>query len=221
MADEQQEKSIFDLPPDLEEIRDQGEVIAGRSHEGVGGVDSSDGTGEADSQARRFSRAEYRDSDFTPSIDENYTGPRTGAEIQTREQHLSFLNWQEAKARERHPDYDEIYEQILKPLLPHADPEKLYQFLLREDAAEEGYQYGKALRQKYRTTAPTRFEIENLDGPEFEDRMREWQEALAAARDEDEAPPDEYEAREEMKRANKLSFSDFAAYLDAKRARGE
>jgi hypothetical protein len=51
--------------------------------------------------------------------------------------------------------------------------------------------------------------------------MREWKEAIAAAQEEDEAPPDQYEAREEMKRANKLSLSDFAAYLDAKRAKGE
>jgi hypothetical protein len=68
---------------------------------------------------------------------------------------------------------------------------------------------------------PSREEIESMEGPEFEALLRERFSSSTDRPDVEEDEPDEYEAREEMKRANKLNLSDFAAYLDAKRAKGE
>src|SRR5262249_16913520 len=78
----------------------------------TGRVDADDrgafsGTGAGDVQARRIARLEYQPDDFEPDVIENYSGPRHGSEVQNHQEHVRFLEYQEALAREKYEDYDE------------------------------------------------------------------------------------------------------------------
>ena len=217
MSDQPQETSIYSLPDDLEATSNQADELAGRMHEGH---DTFGGSDAPDAQIRRFQRAAYRDSDFAANDAlEDYAGPR-GAEIQTVEEWHGFLDHQDRAAREKYGDaYDQAIE-FLKPELNKLPPHKLRELLLRDDAAELVYEVAKKHREDLLSRAPSQEEIENMDGEQFRARMDEWRRTARSSRDQDEEQPAPSLSKRDMRRMNQLLPADFAAVLDALKAKG-
>jgi hypothetical protein len=121
---EQQEKSIYGLPPELEEHEKQVDQTAERVHEGF---DSFAGGDAVDIQRQRFALRDFRESDYAHDPDD----------------------------------------------------------AIGDDAAEQAYRAAKKLQRQFQSKAPTQEEIEQLDGDQFAERLREWTRSARSQDDED------------------------------------
>jgi hypothetical protein len=210
---EKSEQSIFDLPPDLEDVKNEGDQIAGRVHDGF---DILAGGDTADNQAKRFARHDFQRADFAPTLEDNYAGAR-GSEIQTFEQLKDFAEHREALFRAEHPDYDHLVNTYLLPRLHEVDPEWLGKFLTQDNFPQIARDIAKQLQRESMAKAPTMAEVEKMSGDEFAARLNEWTNSAQSPEDEDD---ESLLTKETMKRLNNLSADDFRAALDALKARG-
>jgi hypothetical protein len=202
---------------EIQEHEKQVAEVTGQVHDGFDVLAGSD---PGDAQARRFARLEFQQADFesnpTDAI-ENYSGPRTGSEVQNYDQWHSFLSHQESLAGEKYPDYQKVVKTYLEPLLPQVDPEELRKFLLRDDAAEQAYRAAKKLQRQFQSKAPTQEEIEQLDGDQFAERLREWTRSARSQNDDD--GQQTFVTKSEMRQMAKLNPEDFARALDFVKSR--
>jgi hypothetical protein len=197
--------------------------VTGQVHDGFDVLAGSD---PADAQARRFARHEFQQADFesdpTDAI-ENYSGPRHGSEVKNYNEWHSYLNHQDALGRERHSDWDEClgwaWSSIQREVgNDEARKAELRDLLLQDGFGKRCYEYGKRLKRESQSRAPTVEELEKLDGDQARERLDEWTRTAASAEDKQE--PESLITKSEMRRMARLRPADFAAALDAKKAKG-
>jgi hypothetical protein len=222
---DKQEQSAYELSEEHQEHEQEVEVVTGRVDAENQGAFA--GTDAVDAQVRRLSRRQFLPSDReSPQIDQfnddTYVGPRTGAEVKTYDEFHSYLTFQDERGRERHPDWDKVLGFVLAKVKQEVGNDEgkkaeLREMLLEHNVGERWYAIGSKWLKDLESRAPTQEELAEMEGPEVGERLQEW---VKGARSRDDEDQPDIMSRREMKRRNRMSLEDFAAELDADKARG-